>query len=135
MSNILIQLLVLLATVSVSIKAFTSTRGFATSIRDSTAIYANPINSDGSKYRGDITEEEAFLWFDEAMVSVTLIPILWKQSRTESSFLGSLHISVVCIVLITLKMDENSRTDWKLRRMCFVQLHHHLLHVSFFKHL
>ena len=78
MSNILIQLLALLATVSVSIKAFSSTRGFATSIRDSTAIYANPINSDGSKYRGDITEEEAFLWFDEAMVSVTLIPILWK---------------------------------------------------------
>ena len=77
-SNIVIQLLVLLATVSVSIKAFTSIRGFATSIRDSTAIYANPINSDGSKYRGDITEEEAFLWFDEAMVSVTLIPILWK---------------------------------------------------------
>ena len=77
-SNIVIQLLVLSATVSVGIKAFTSIRGFATSIRDSTAIYANPINSDGSKYRGDITEEEAFLWFDEAMVSVTLIPILWK---------------------------------------------------------
>jgi hypothetical protein len=38
------------------------------SYRHSTALNANPINADGSKYRGDITEEEAFLWFDEAMV-------------------------------------------------------------------
>eukprot|EP00596_Hydrurales_sp_CCMP1899_P006841 CAMPEP_0119039740 /NCGR_PEP_ID=MMETSP1177-20130426/9374_1 /TAXON_ID=2985 /ORGANISM="Ochromonas sp, Strain CCMP1899" /LENGTH=392 /DNA_ID=CAMNT_0007003979 /DNA_START=277 /DNA_END=1455 /DNA_ORIENTATION=+ len=35
-----------------------------------TVLHANPINADGSKYRGDITEEEAFLWFDEAMVFV-----------------------------------------------------------------
>ena len=39
------------------------------SVRHTSSINANPINSDGSKYRGDITEEEAFLWFDEAMVS------------------------------------------------------------------
>ena len=44
--------------------------GNVLSVRQS-SLYANPINSDGSKYRGDITEEEAFLWFDEAMVSVS----------------------------------------------------------------
>ena len=32
------------------------------------SLAANPITSDGSKYRGDITEDEAFLWFDEAMI-------------------------------------------------------------------
>lgn len=33
-------------------------------------LFANPITSDGSNYRGDITEEEAFLWFDEALIYV-----------------------------------------------------------------
>ena len=33
-------------------------------------IFANPITQDGSNYRGDISEDEAFLWFDEAQVHV-----------------------------------------------------------------
>jgi hypothetical protein len=33
-------------------------------------LHANPITADGSNYRGDITEEEAFLWFDEALIFV-----------------------------------------------------------------
>ena len=49
--------------------ALTTVQRHATWIKQPTAIFANPINSEGSKYRGDITEEEAFLWFDEAMVS------------------------------------------------------------------
>lgn len=36
----------------------------------STAIYANPVSADGSSYRGSISEDEAFLWFDEALVFV-----------------------------------------------------------------
>lgn len=39
-------------------------------LRSSFALYANPVTSEGSNYRGDITEEEAFLWFDEALVYV-----------------------------------------------------------------
>ena len=35
-----------------------------------TARSANPITQSGSNYRGDITEEEAFLWFDEAKIYV-----------------------------------------------------------------
>ena len=33
-------------------------------------LLANPVNQDCSSFRGDITEEEAFLWFDEAYVYV-----------------------------------------------------------------
>ena len=33
-------------------------------------LHANPINADGNNYRGDITEDEAFLWFDEALIYV-----------------------------------------------------------------
>ena len=50
-----------------------STQSYVASLRQSVALYANPINSEGSKYRGDITEEEAFLWFDEAMVSLSFV--------------------------------------------------------------
>ena len=49
--------------------ALSTVQRHAVWIKRPTAIFANPINSEGSKYRGDITEEEAFLWFDEAMVS------------------------------------------------------------------
>jgi GTP-binding protein len=38
--------------------------------RYSAQLHANPITSDGNNYRGDITEEEAFLWFDEAQIHV-----------------------------------------------------------------
>ena len=38
--------------------------------RGNTANFANPVTSDGSNIRGDITEEEAFQWFDEAFVYV-----------------------------------------------------------------
>jgi len=31
---------------------------------------ANPVNADGNQIRGDITEDEAFLWFDEALIHV-----------------------------------------------------------------
>ena len=34
------------------------------------AIFANPVTQSGSNYRGDITEDEAFLWFDEALIYV-----------------------------------------------------------------
>ena len=44
--------------------------GSQTGFKSSSKILANPVTSDGSNYRGDITEEEAFLWFDEAMVYV-----------------------------------------------------------------
>ena len=33
-------------------------------------MFANPVTQSGSNYRGDITEDEAFLWFDEAMIHV-----------------------------------------------------------------
>ena len=33
-------------------------------------LKANPINNEGSNYRSDITEQEAFQWFDEAFVHV-----------------------------------------------------------------
>jgi hypothetical protein len=33
-------------------------------------IMANPVNADGNQIRGDITEDEAFLWFDEALIYV-----------------------------------------------------------------
>lgn len=35
-----------------------------------TVLGANPVTSDGSNYRTDVTEDEAFLWFDEALVHV-----------------------------------------------------------------
>ncbi len=34
------------------------------------ALRANPINNEGSNYRSDITEQEAFQWFDEAFIHV-----------------------------------------------------------------
>ena len=34
------------------------------------SLRANPINNEGSNYRSDITEQEAFQWFDEALVHV-----------------------------------------------------------------
>ena len=34
------------------------------------ALRANPVTSGGSNLRGDVTEQEAFLWFDEAMIHV-----------------------------------------------------------------
>ena len=30
--------------------------------------FANPVTADGSKYRSDVSEQDAFLWFDEAIV-------------------------------------------------------------------
>ena len=36
----------------------------------STVIFANPVTQSGSNYRRDISEDEAFLWFDEAMIHV-----------------------------------------------------------------
>lgn len=33
-------------------------------------LHANPVTSEGNKYGGDISEDEAFLWFDEALVHV-----------------------------------------------------------------
>ncbi|KAJ1435653.1 P-loop containing nucleoside triphosphate hydrolase protein [Ochromonadaceae sp. CCMP2298] len=35
-----------------------------------TRLLANPVTADGNNYRGDITEQEAFLWFDEALIHV-----------------------------------------------------------------
>jgi GTP-binding protein len=35
-----------------------------------TQRWANPVNSEGSNLRGDITEMDAFQWFDEAMIHV-----------------------------------------------------------------
>jgi len=37
--------------------------------RHNTCHHANPVTADGSKYR-DVTEDDAFLWFDEAMLFV-----------------------------------------------------------------
>lgn len=34
------------------------------------SLKANPINNEGSNYRSDITEQEAFQWFDEAFIHV-----------------------------------------------------------------
>ena len=62
-------LLTIYASSSIIANALSTVQSHTTWIKRSTAIFANPINSEGSKYRGDITEEEAFLWFDEAMVS------------------------------------------------------------------
>ena len=36
----------------------------------SNRLLANPVNNEGSNYRGDITEQEAFQWFDEALIHV-----------------------------------------------------------------
>lgn len=68
--HIFFQLIAISVTLHLKIQAFSSIGGYSSSFGRSTAIKANPITSDGSKYRSDITEEEAFLWFDEAMVSV-----------------------------------------------------------------
>ena len=38
--------------------------------RRAVCLFANPVTSEGSSYRSDISEEEAFLWFDEAVVFV-----------------------------------------------------------------
>jgi hypothetical protein len=38
--------------------------------RASYGLYANPVTREGSNYRGDISEQEAFMWFDEAHVFV-----------------------------------------------------------------
>ena len=70
---IFLQLIAIVATLNLYTEALTSIRGYCTSLRHTVAVNANPITSDGSKYRSDITEEEAFLWFDEAMVSNELI--------------------------------------------------------------
>ena len=74
MNSPLLFLILLSTTSAFNIFAASSkcTQGHIASYRQSVALYANPINSEGSKYRGDITEEEAFLWFDEAMVSLLL---------------------------------------------------------------
>lgn len=32
------------------------------------SLFANPVNADGSNYRSGITEEQAFEWFDEAII-------------------------------------------------------------------
>lgn len=52
------------------VDAFTRVNPHVSVIRRNSLLFANPINSGGSNYRGDITEEEAFLWFDEALVHV-----------------------------------------------------------------
>jgi len=31
-------------------------------------LFANPVNTDGTKYRSGVTEEQAFEWFDEAVI-------------------------------------------------------------------
>ena len=31
-------------------------------------LFANPVNADGTKYRSGVTEEQAFEWFDEAVI-------------------------------------------------------------------
>ena len=64
-----IFLLTIYASSSIIGNALSTVQSHSTWTKRSTPIFANPINSEGSKYRGDITEEEAFLWFDEAMVS------------------------------------------------------------------
>ena len=69
MFYIFLQLIAIVATLNLYTEAYISIRGYSTSFRHSVPVNANPITSDGSKYRSDITEEEAFLWFDEAMVS------------------------------------------------------------------
>ena len=42
----------------------------ATKQRQTRQLWANPVTAEGSNLRGDITESEAFLWFDEAFVHV-----------------------------------------------------------------
>lgn len=39
-------------------------------IRASLSRFANPVNADGSHYHGRVTEDEAFMWFDEATLKV-----------------------------------------------------------------
>jgi len=46
-----------------------TTTAFPSWTRSST-LCANPVTSDGTKYRGDITEAEAFQYFDEALLFV-----------------------------------------------------------------
>jgi hypothetical protein len=72
MTSPLLFLILLSTTSAFNIFAAKGAQSHVASFRKSVALYANPINSEGSKYRGDITEEEAFLWFDEAMVSLSL---------------------------------------------------------------
>jgi hypothetical protein len=72
MNSPLLFLILLSTTSAFNVFAAKCAQSHVASFRQSVALYANPINSEGSKYRGDITEEEAFLWFDEAMVSLLL---------------------------------------------------------------
>ena len=62
-------LLVLLCRV-VSIVSLNSGHHALRSLPLKNKLFANPVTSDGSSYRSDITESEAFLWFDEAMIHV-----------------------------------------------------------------
>ena len=43
---------------------------FSVSALQNRVYFANPITSEGSNLRGDVTESEAFLWFDEALIHV-----------------------------------------------------------------
>jgi len=50
--------------------AFFSYRGVSRCGSEWICLRANPITSDGSNYGTSVTEEEAFQWFDEALLFV-----------------------------------------------------------------
>jgi hypothetical protein len=41
-----------------------------TQLHKNHVVFANPVNADGNRYRGLATEEEAFMWFDEAVLRI-----------------------------------------------------------------
>lgn len=63
----LVILIVWLSCLFITVGAFCS---FSVARKNAQLRMANPVTSEGSNYRGDITEQEAFLWFDEAFVHV-----------------------------------------------------------------
>ena len=91
MNSPLLFLILLSTTSAFNIFAASSkcTQGHIAPYRQSVALNANPINSEGSKYRGDITEEEAFLWFDEAMVRICCLVTksVTQEKKMISAFL------------------------------------------------
>ena len=66
-----------------------------------TVLGANPVTSDGSNYRTDVTEDEAFLWFDEALVHVRAGISLCNLSVCPYAFL-------VCVLSVTIRPGRSA---------------------------
>jgi GTP-binding protein len=63
---VIFYLILYIGLVPLSINSYTASRYN----KYHSSLYANPVTAESNNLRGDITEKEAFLWFDEALVYV-----------------------------------------------------------------